>query len=231
MSSTKFSFTTVKAAVASFYGSNKKVLNIALPVLILIIGAAIFWTEYWKPKQESEAGAKLARLQHYFAKDSFDVVLKGIKGKKMATAPQIADDYGYTKKGKEAALMAAIAYMQTGKFEKAIKYYDKTDVNDIILAPSILAGKASCYSELGKNDKAAKLYEEAGDLGKNDYCMQFYFYAGNLFELSKEYKSAVRCYEKIKSQMGNRPTGLREIDNNEIDKYISKAKGLAGELN
>jgi len=149
----------------------------------------------------------------------------------MATAPQIADDYGYTKKGKEAALMAAIAYMQTGKFEKALTYYGKTDVDDKILAPTVLAGKASCYSELGKNEKAAKLYEEAGDLGKNEYTVQFYFYAGNLFELSKEYNSAVRCYEKIKSQVGNRPTGIREIDNNEIDKYISKAKGLAGELN
>ncbi len=231
MSSAKFSFSAIKVAIAAFYSNNKKVLNIVVPVLILIIGAAVFWTTYWLPKAESEAGAKLARLQHYFAKDSFEVVLRGIKGKKMATAPQIADSYGYTKKGKEAALMAAIAYLQTGKHEKALKYFDKTAAGDKILGPTILAGKASCYSEMGKNEKAASLYEDAGDLGKNDYTVQFYFYAGNLFELSKEYKSAVRCYEKIKSQVGNRPTGIREIDNNEIDKYISKAKGLAGELN
>ena len=64
MSSAKFSFSAIKVAIAAFYSNNKKVLNIVVPVLILIIGAAVFWTTYWLPKAEAEAGAKLARLQH-----------------------------------------------------------------------------------------------------------------------------------------------------------------------
>lgn len=216
---------SIQSRIVTFYAGNKKVLNIAVAAVLGVTALSLFWKLYWQPNREKEAGAKLARLHHYFQKDSFEVVLKGIKGKKMATAPQIADDYWGTKKGREAALMAGEAYLHTGKFEKALEYLDKAEANDMFLAPSILSARAACYAELGKLEKAAETYEKAGDLGKNDFCAQFYKNAGIHYELAGEFKSALRCYEKIKKEYST------TSEAGDIDKYIYKVKGLLGELN
>lgn len=223
--SAPFNWTNFVMQFKAFYAVNRKALNIAVIAVVGVTAISLTLKLWWLPKREKEAGAKLAKLHHYFQKDSFEVVLKGIKGKKMATAPQIADQYWLTEKGKEAALMAGEAYLQTGKFDKALDYLDKADADDIFLAPAILNAKASCYAELGKIEKAAKLYEEAGDLGKNDFCAQFYKNAGAHYELAKEYKDALRCYEKIKKQHSTTPEA------GDIDKYIYRVKGLLGELN
>ncbi|MBL7812286.1 MAG: hypothetical protein JNL57_08705 [Bacteroidetes bacterium] len=215
-----------KSKLSGFFQKNRKLVTIGGTVVLVVAGLFLFWSLYWQPKRETEAGSKLAKLHHYFEKDSFDVVLNGIKGRKnFATAPKIADDYSWTKKGKEAALMAGLAYMRTGKYEKAISYLDKTDAHDMILAPSIEAAKAGCYAELGKLDKAAKQYEKAAEMGNNDFTAQFYKKAGIHYELAKSYKDALRCYEKIKAHYATTPEG------SDIEKYIYKAKGLAGELN
>lgn len=211
--------------IRKFYSDNKKVVNIAGTSVIVVLALGVFWSAYWHPKREKEAGVKLAKLHHYFESDSFAVVLNGIKGKKMSTAPEIADSYGWTKKGKEAALMAGIAFLQTGKYEKALKYLDKTDAEDIILGPSILAAKAACYAELGKPDKAAAAYEKASDKGKNDFTAQFLKKAGIQYELAKDYKNALRCYEKLRSDYS------KTTEVSDIDKYIYRAKGMLGELN
>jgi len=223
--STENIFNRISSEVGNYYTNNKKNTNIIGGTLSLVGGLIAFWTLYWHPKRENDAALKLAKLHHYFDSDSFNIVVNGIKGKKIATAPNIADSYGFTKKGKEAALMAGLSFMHTGKFEKAIKYLDKSDANDLLLAPAIISAKAACYAELGKPDKAAKQYEKAAELGNNDYTSQFLKKAGIQYELAKDYKSAIRCWEKLRQSFGKSPEA------SDIEKYIYRAKGLLGELN
>ncbi len=223
--STENIFNRISSEVGNYYTNNKKNTNIIGGTLLLLGGLIAFWTLYWHPKRENDAALKLAKLHHYFDSDSFNIVVNGIKGKKIATAPNIADSYGFTKKGKEAALMAGLSFMHTGKFEKAIKYLDKSDANDLLLAPAIISAKAACYAELGKPDKAAKQYEKAAELGNNDYTSQFLKKAGIQYELAKDYKSAIRCWEKLRQSFGKSPEA------SDIEKYIYRAKGLLGELN
>jgi len=223
--STENIFNRISSEVGNYYTNNKKNTNIIGGTLLLVGGLIAFWTLYWHPKRENDAALKLAKLHHYFDSDSFNIVVNGIKGKKIATAPNIADSYGFTKKGKEAALMAGLSFMHTGKFEKAIKYLDKSDANDLLLAPAIISAKAACYAELGKPDKAAKQYEKAAELGNNDYTSQFLKKAGIQYELAKDYKSAIRCWEKLRQSFGKSPEA------SDIEKYIYRAKGLLGELN
>lgn len=215
----------IKSQVTGFYEKNKKSTQLIGGGIIAVIALSVFWTSYWHPKREKEAAVKIAKLHHYFETDSFLVVLNGIKGKNMATAPEIADDYWLTQKGKEAALMAGLSYLATEKWEKAIKYLDKTNPKDLILGPSIIAAKATCYAELGKLEKAAGLYESAAEKGKNEFTAQYYKKAGIHFELANEYKSALRCFEKIKTHYSQTPEA------SDIDKYIYRVKGLLGELN
>jgi tetratricopeptide (TPR) repeat protein len=211
--------------VRAFYSKNRKVFNIAGISVVVLAGLISFWSFYWHPQREKEASLKLAKLHHYFETDSFAIVVNGIKGKKMATAPQIADDYGFTSKGREAALMAGLSYLHLAKWDKALDYLDKAKANDMILGPSILAAKATCYSELGKHAKAGENYEKAAELGENDYTAEYYKKAGINFEKAGELKSALRCYEKIKSNYSKTDIG------SDIDKYIYKVKGLLGDLN
>lgn len=211
--------------VKGFYQSNRKLINVAGIGIVVIAGLIAFISIYWMPQREQAASQKLAKLHHYFETDSFAVVVNGIKGKKMATAPQIADDYSFTKKGKEAALMAGLSYLQLGKWENAEKYLNKADADDLLLGPSILAAKATCYSELGKTEKAASTYEKAGEMGKNDYTAQYFKKAGMHYEKAGKLKDALRCYQIIKDQYSSTEIG------SDIEKYIYKVKGLLGELN
>ena len=218
-------WSSFKNRISGFYANNRKKVNILGGGLVVIVGLLVFVVMYWQPKREQAAGAKLAKLYHYYETDSFAVVVNGIKGKKMATAPEIADGYRFTKKGREAALMAGESYMALGKWEKALKYLNKTSADDIILGPSILSARATCYSELGEVKKAAKTYEKAADWGANDYTAQYYKKAGIHYEKAGDNKSALRCYKTIKSKYN-----ATEIAS-DIDKYIYKVKGLLGELN
>lgn len=218
-------WTRFQNRLSGLYNENKNIANIVGGSIIFIVASILFWSLYWHPKREHEAALKVAKLQHYMETDSFAVILNGIKGKKMATAPQIADSYFLTKKGKEAALMSGIAYLHTAKYEKAIKYFDKTDAHDLALAPAIQAAKGSCYAELGKPEKAAKLYEKAAEMGDNEFTSQFYKKAGIQYDIAKDYKSAIRCFEKLKSKFGKTAEGT------DIEKYIYRLKGYLGELN
>lgn len=211
--------------IGGYYGNNQKTVNIVGGSIIVLISLILFGLLYWQPKREEAAATKLAKLHHYFQTDSFAVVVNGIKGKKMATAPEIADQYRFTEKGREAALMAGLSYVHLAKWEKALNYLNKTDADDMFLGPSILAAKATCYSELGQIEKAAKTYEKAADWGKNDYTAQYYKKAGIHYEKAGDLKSALRCYETVKSEYSK-----TEIAS-DIEKYIYKVKGLLGELN
>ena len=212
-------------SVKEFYNGNKRVVTIAGSSILSVISITLFWSLYWQPHRESEAAAHLAPLHHYFEKDSFEVVLKGIKGKKMMTAPEIADSYFLTNKGKEAAMMTGIAYMQTGKFEKAISYLDKANPKDQFLSGALLSAKASCYAELGKIEKAASIYEEAGEKSSSDFSAQYWKNAGIHYEQAESYGKALECYEKIKSEYSASPEA------SDIDKLIYKMKALKGDFN
>jgi tetratricopeptide (TPR) repeat protein len=214
-----------RSSVKEFYAGNKKVVTLAGSTILSVVTISLFWSLYWHPHRESEAAAQLAPLHHYFEKDSFEVVLKGIKGKKMMTAPEIADSYFLTEKGKEAALMAGIAYMQTGKFKKAISYLDKADPKDQFLSAAVLSAKASCYAELGKLEKAAGIYEEAGEKSTSDFSAQYWKNAGIHYEQAESYGKALECYEKIKNEYSASPEAT------DIDKLIYKMKALQGDFN
>lgn len=214
-----------RSSVKEFYAGNKKVVTLAGSTILSVVTISLFWSLYWHPHRESEAAAKLAPLHHYFEKDSFNVVLKGIKGKKMMTAPEIADTYFLTEKGKEAAMMAGIAYMQTGKFDKAIPYLDKANPKDQFLGAAVLSAKAACYAELGKLEKAADLYAEAGSKSKSDYAAQYWKSAGIHYEQAESYGDALKCYNKIKNEYS------ASAEASDIDKYIYKVKALQGDFN
>lgn len=196
---------------------------------IVVVIAMVVWGLYWFPKRSYEAAKMKAHLHYFFENDSMSVVLKGYKeGKvKVMGAPEIAKKYWMTKAGKEAAIMAGLAYMKTGKWQEAIDFLDKTNVREPLLGSVLMGAKAGCYAELKKYEKAADLYLKAAEFGDNELSDKFYLYSGMHYELAKDYKSAANAYELGKANASDNASQY-EQEMGSIDKYIAKAKALLG---
>jgi tetratricopeptide (TPR) repeat protein len=208
-----------------FYRNNKMRIIVAGAVVAAGVLGGFYWATYYIPAQESKAAKALAPMHYYFKNDSMELVLNGDKSRRIVSAKSIADDYGSTSKGKEAALMVSIAYMRTKKYEEALNYIDKTEANDDILSAAILNMKAVCYSNLGETEKAASQFAKAGDVAENEFAAEYYKRAGIHYETAENYEKALNYYQLIADKYPTTGVG------SDINKYVYKMKAKLGEYN
>jgi tetratricopeptide (TPR) repeat protein len=208
-----------------FYRNNKMRIIVAGAVVAAGVFGGFYWATYYIPAQESKAAKALAPMHYYFKNDSMELVLNGDKSRRIVSAKSIADDYGSTSKGKEAALMVSIAYMRTKKYEEALNYIDKTEANDDILSAAILNMKAVCYSNLGETEKAASQFAKAGDVAENEFAAEYYKRAGIHYETAENYEKALNYYQLIADKYPTTGVG------SDINKYVYKMKAKLGEYN
>jgi len=219
----------LRQSAGAFYNQNKKTVQMVGAAIVIIAGGSYYWYGVHMPAQESKAAEKLAKLEYYFMNDSTQMVLNGNKALKIASAPSIADEFGGTKKGSEAALMAGLTYLHTGEFQKALDYLEMARMGDAVLGPQVLAAQAACYSELNDMGKAAKMYERAAKLGDNEFTARNYVKAAQHYTLNKDYKAALRCWQVLKDEYPLSQELGQDVQN--ADMYINQLKGLLGELN
>lgn len=214
--------------VRSYYEENRKKVNYisigALSIIALLIG----WNFYYLPQQEATAAEKFKKIHSFFAKDSFDIVIKGDKKRKITSAVEIADKYGFTVKGNEAALVAGLAYLNKGDFENALDYLNKFEAKDRGLNPAVIAAKATCYSERGDYKKAAGLFERAAKESDNDLSANYYVRAAQHYEKAEKLSDALECYETILKKYSTAEDG-RYLQTAELNIY--RLQGLMGDLN
>jgi tetratricopeptide (TPR) repeat protein len=190
----RHSWNAFKTDFSEKYANNKRNYNIIGLSVVAVVGGILFYTLSYKPTQEIKASEKFASMYYYFKTDSTSVVLKGDAKRNIWSATRIADEFGSTVKGREAALCASIALMKEKKFEEALKYLGKTKANDKILSASIIAMKAVCNAELGDTKEAANLYEQASRIDDNDFSAMYLKKAGIHYEMSEDFSSALSCY-------------------------------------
>lgn len=139
---------------------------------------------------------------------------------------KVADNYGGTSAGSNAALSAAEAYYNLGKYKEAVDYLDKFSTSEPVLAANALVLKGDCYVNLKKYDKALEAYKKAIDKAdKNPQIVpRVLLKEGNIYDAQKKYKDALECYEQISE---NYP--MFELGNgNTIDGYIAREKERLG---
>ena len=214
-----------KENFSEFYRNNKMRIIVAGAVVAAGVLGGFYWATYYIPTQESKAAKALAPMHYYFKNDSMELVLNGDKSRRIVSAKSIADDYGSTSKGKEAALMVSIAYMRTKKYEEALNYIDKTEADDDILSAAILNMKAVCYSNLGETEKAASQFAKAGDVAENEFAAEYYKRAGIHYETAENYEKALNYYQLIADKYPTTGVG------SDINKYVYKMKAKLGEYN
>lgn len=209
----------------AFYEQNKKIILGVAVAIIAVVGGSIYWTNYYMPAQESKAAKKLAPLYFYFKNDSNNIVIKGDKSKKITSALSIADQYGSTKKGKEAALMAAISLMREKKYEQALEYVGKTGPSDNTLRAAIANMKAVCYSNMGEVSKAASIFKEAANYAENEFSAEYLKRAGMHYEYAEQFEDALDCYKEIQNKYPTSNVG------SDIGKHVAKMQAKLGEYN
>jgi tetratricopeptide (TPR) repeat protein len=211
-----------------YYEKNKNLINYVGGGLALIIGVFCFFKFYYLPGQEAEAANEMYWAENYFAKDSFNLALKGgvmvnapDGQKQMMGFEQVASDYGMTKAGSLANYYAGICCLRLGKYEEAIGFLNNYNNNDEILAPVALGAVGDCNMELNRVDDAVKYYLKAADKSKNSFTAPYFLKkAGFAYEQKANYTEALRTYERIQKEFPESTEGR------EIEKVIAKVKAL-----
>lgn len=204
-----------------FIEQNQKVLIILIAAIALIIlGFFGFKRLYVKP-MEDEARSQMFMAERYFEMDSVNLALYGDGN--YPGFLDIIDDYGITQSADLAHYYTGIIYLGMGQYEDAIDHLEDFDGGDQIVGPLAEAAIGDAYMELDKPEKAVKYYIDAAEMSDNEFTTPaFYQKAGWTYEILGEYDKAVKIYETIKHDY---PTSMEA---REIDKYIARAKKMAG---
>jgi tetratricopeptide (TPR) repeat protein len=207
--------------VETFYNNNKKQINYALFAVLAIVGSYLGFTQLYLKPLEEEAQREMFRAQIYFEKDSFELALNG--NSSFQGFASIVDGYGLTKAGNLAKYYAGISSLRTGKFDDAIDFLKGFDTENELVGVLAKGALGDAYSETGNYDKAADYYVKAARMSKNKVTAPlFLMKAAIAFEEIGKSAKALDMYETIKNDYRD----SQEASN--IDKYITRAKALAG---
>jgi len=211
-----------------FYEKNKKMVQYVGGGLLAIIAVFSFFKFYYIPEQETEAANEIFWAEELFAKDSFNLALKGgnvifsSEGQKpMKGFEQIAEDYNLTKTGNLANYYAGVCYLRTGQFEKAIEFLSKYNGQDEIISSVAIGAIGDAHMELNHTEDAIKYYLKAANNSNNSFTTPFYLKkAGFVQEKSGNYAEALKMYERIQKEH------QKTNEANEMDKAIARVKAL-----
>lgn len=211
-----------------FYENNKKLVQYVGGGLLAVVAVFCFFKFYYLPEQENEASNEIFWAEELFAKDSFNLSLKGgnmvfsSEGQKpMKGFEQIAEDYGMTKTGNLANYYAGICYLRTGKYEQAIEFLSKYNGKDEIISSVAIGAIGDAHMELNHSDDAIKYYLKAANNSNNSFTTPIYLKkAGFAYELSGNYAEALKIYERIQKEH------QKSSEARDMDKAIAKVKAL-----
>ena len=127
----------VLSSSEQFVEKYQKPLLVTVLIIILVVAGFLSVRHFYFQPREVKAQAAMYKGEIYFAKDSFELALKG-NGADFVGFEAIADDYSSTKAGNLAAAYAGICYYNLGKDAEALAYLKKFDGDDAFLSPNIV---------------------------------------------------------------------------------------------
>ncbi|MCF6297963.1 MAG: tetratricopeptide repeat protein [Flavobacteriaceae bacterium] len=153
--------------------NQKAILIIVGVIAISVLGYLGFQNFIQEPK-EQEAMNEMFQAQSYYeqaltatSKDSlFNLSLNGGAGKYGFL--DIIDNYGGTNAANLANYYTGIAYLNTGKYQDAIKYLDVFKASDKNVAPIAKGAIGDAFAQLDQQDEALKYYEKAASMSKSE---------------------------------------------------------------
>lgn len=127
----------------------------------------------------------------------FNLALNGSEGK--FGFVRIADEYSGTKTGNIANYYAGMAYLNTGKFDKAIEFLSKFSADDKILKPIAIGAIGDAHAQKNQLKEALEFYVKAAEADKNEMTTPIYLLkAGKVALALKDKTEALKFFTDIK---------------------------------
>lgn len=195
----------------------KNVLLGAVAALVIVVCGYLGYKHFISEPKEAKASEALFRGEQYFGAESYELALNG-DSLGYAGFLKIADEFSGTAAGNLANAYSGICYALLGKYEDAVKYLDKFNGKDQLVAPAILGTIGNCYAQMGQLDKAAATLIKAANRANSLSLSPIYLIqAGQIFEKQGKNAEAVEAYKQVKNKYANSYQAM------DIDKYIERA--------
>lgn len=195
---------------------NKKPIAIAIVLLIIVVGAILFFKDN-SAKNSAKADDAIGMADNSLMAGNDSLALEQYKQ---------AIEKGHDA-GNRASLNAAILLFQQKKYEEAVQYINKYSPKEAIIGAEALSLKGDCYVNLKDYAKAADAFKAAvKQSDKNPYFTPYFMLKlARVYNAQQDYKAEAKLYKEIKKDypVYCASTGLN------IDKYIERASINAGE--
>ncbi len=201
-----------------FWSKNSKMILVALAVVVVIVGGAFVYQNYFKKPAEAAADEAIWRAQDNFKKDSFQLALTGNNTKANPGFLKIIKNNSGTKAGNIAKMYAGICYLQLGDFNNAIKHLEDFTAPDKEMKLLAEGALGDAYAETGKFDKAIEKYKSASTVNENDEfaSAENLYKLGSLYDKTGKSKEAIDAFTTLREKY---PTNRYAF---EVVKYLGK---------
>lgn len=196
---------------------NRNVIWWTIGSLAVIAAAIVAYIFLYRAPHQNRA---------YEAFNQVEISAAGNDSLAAAQYKKVAADNGGTTAGKLAALSAAEAFYNQGKYKEAAECLEKFSSSEPVLNANAIILTGDCYVNLKNYDKALSCYDKAiSKADKNEQIVpRVLMKKANVFDAQKKYQEALSCYEQIKKeypqfQLGN---GMS------MDAYIEREKARIG---
>lgn len=178
-----------------------------IAVISLVVLGYLAYGQFIQAPKEKEASNELYFAQQYFEQalntadsDSlYNLALTGAEGKYGLL--DIIDKYSGTEAANLAYYSAGMAYLNTGKYDKAIEHLQEFSSDDAILGPVAKGAMGDCFMQLDQPEVALEYFEEAVALQSNDFTTPLYLMkAGTAAKILGDYSKAHEFFKRIKDE-------------------------------
>jgi tetratricopeptide (TPR) repeat protein len=199
----------------SWIANNQKIIiGIVGGITLLTLGYFSYQKFIATPKENDAANEMFVAQQNFekavegIASDSlYNLALKGSEGK--FGFVQISEEYSGTDAGNLANYYAGVAYLNTGKFDKAIEYLDKFSSDDLMLSALAKGAIGDAYAEKKQDEEALSNYIKAAESNKNEFTTpRFLLKAGKMALSLGKKEEALTYFTNIKENFENTPEAI-----------------------
>jgi tetratricopeptide (TPR) repeat protein len=181
------------------YEKNKKRINTALIVIVLVVGGYFAYKNLYQAPRNDKASAMMYYANRYFQSDSVDKALNGDGQHKGYLA--VIKKYGSTDAGNLSKYFAGVCYLKKGDNKNAIKYLKDFKGKGTLAGYTAYGALGDAYMNSGNVKEAAENYEKAAGKTDNDLHNPIYlFRAGLAYEKLNKVDEAKKMYRKIRDE-------------------------------
>ncbi|WKL45860.1 tetratricopeptide repeat protein [Flavobacterium pectinovorum] len=191
--------------------NQKIIIGLVAGIAVATIGYLAYQKFIEAPKQDEAANEMFVAQQNFqkatdgVASDSlYKLALNGSEGK--FGFIKIAEEYSGTDAGNLANYYAGMAYLNTGKFDEAIKYLGDFKSEDLILSALAKGAIGDAYSQKNQQKEALDYYVKAAESNKNDFTTpRFLLKAGKTAIALGQKEDALKYLTDIKENYDTTP--------------------------